>query len=209
MTSKRKSLPLWKKFKIVIMLNNGNATIVAKLAKEFKLPRQTLQSALKNKEKIISEYEAGRDSETKRKRKHKFDAADEPLINCFKCVIDQKIAVSGEMLLLKAQEFARACGYDDTDTQDANWVNTCKAREEIACQKLHGEAASVVQCEVDDWQKHRLPELLKRFKAEEIFNADETGLFYRCLPNRSHVMKNAQVEPIQRKATTSGYWEIS
>ena len=67
-----------------------------------------------------------------------------------------------------------------------------KAREEIACKKLHGKAASVDQCEVrvDDWQKHRLPELLKRFKAEEIFNTDETGLFCKCLPNKSHVMKN-------------------
>ena len=68
------------------------------------------------------------------------------------CVGDQKIPVSREMLLLKAQEFAQACGYDDIDTLDANWVNRWKAREEIACKKLHGEVASVDQCEVDDWQ---------------------------------------------------------
>ena len=75
----------------------------------------------------------------------------EPLIKWFKCVRDQKIPVSGEILLLKVQEFARACGYDDTDTLDANCVNRWKAREEIACKKLHGEAASADQCEVDDW----------------------------------------------------------
>ena len=56
---------------------------------------------------------------------------DEPLIKWFKYVRDQKIPVSGEMLLLKAREFERACGYDDTDALDANWVNTWKAREEI------------------------------------------------------------------------------
>ena len=149
-----------------------------------------MQLILKNKKKIISEYEAGRNSEIKRKQKHKFDAVDEPSIKWFKCERDQKISVSGEMLLLKAQEFSRSCGYDDTHTLDANWVNRWKAREEIACKKLHGEAAYVDQFEVDDWQKYRLPELLKRFKAEEIFNTDETGLFYKCLPDRSHVMKN-------------------
>ena len=79
------------------------------------------------------------------------------------------------MLLFKVQEFARDRGYDDTDTLDPNWVNRWKARKEIACKKLHGEAASVYQCEVDYWQKHRLSKLLKRFKAEEIFNADETA----------------------------------
>ena len=96
----------WEKFDIVSKFNNGNATNVTKLAKEFEIPGQTLQSILKNKEKIIAEYEAGRNSEKKRKRKHKFVAADEPLIKWFKCVRDQKIPVSGEMLLLKAQEFA-------------------------------------------------------------------------------------------------------
>ena len=116
MSSKRKSLPPWKKFEIVSKFNNGNATNVTKLAKEFEIPRQTFQSILKNKEKIISEYEARRNSKTKRKRKHKFDAVDEPLIKWFKCVRDQKIPISGEMLLLKAQEFARACDYNDTDT---------------------------------------------------------------------------------------------
>ena len=94
------------------------------------------------------------------------------------------------MLLLKAQEFARACGCDDTDKLDANWVNRWKSRQEVVCKKLHGEAESVDQCGVDDWQKHRLPALLKQFKAEEIFNTDETGLFYRCLSDRTHVMKN-------------------
>ena len=85
------------------------------------------------------------------------------------------------------------------DTLDANWVNRWKAREEIACKKLHGEAASVDQCEVDDWQKHHLLKLLKRFTAEEIFNTDETGLFYKCLPDRSHFMKNVQVENYPKK----------
>ena len=57
---RNRSLPLWKKFEIVSKFNNGNATNVTKLAKEFDIPRQTLQLILKNKEKIISEYEASR-----------------------------------------------------------------------------------------------------------------------------------------------------
>ena len=69
-------------------------------------------------------------------------------------------------------------------------MNRWNAGEEIAYKRLHGEAASVDQYEVDDWQKHRLPELLKRFKAEEIFNTNENTSFYKCLPDISHVMKN-------------------
>ena len=31
---------------------------------------------------------------------------------------------------------------------------------------------------------------LRQFKAEDIFNADKSGLFYRCLPDKTHVFKN-------------------
>ena len=46
------------------------------------------------------------------------------------------------------------------------------------CKKLHGEAESVDQNDVDEGQTNCLPTLLKQFKDEDIFNADETGLFY-------------------------------
>ena len=58
------------------------------------------------------------------------------------------------------------------------------------CKKLRGEAESVDQNGVDEWQTNCLPALLKQFKAEDSFNADKTGLFYRCLPDRTHVFKN-------------------
>ena len=51
-------------------------------------------------------------------------------------------------------------------------------RKDIECKKLHGEAESVDQNGVDEWQTNCLAALLKQFKAEEIFNAHETGLFY-------------------------------
>ena len=69
------------------------------------------------------EFEAGRNAEAKRKRKHNFDNVDELLINWFRCARDQKIPVSGKMLLLKAQEFARASGYENSEKLDINWVN--------------------------------------------------------------------------------------
>ena len=40
------------------------------------------------------------------------------------------------------------------------------------------------------WQNHRFPTLLKKFKPEEIFNTDETGLFYRCMHDKTHVFEN-------------------
>ena len=93
------------------------------------------------------------------------------------------------MLFLKGRQFASVCSHDNADKLDINWINRWKSRE-VACKKLHGEAASVDELSLDNWQKTRLPILLKDFKKEQIVNADETGLFYKCLSDRTHVLKN-------------------
>ena len=71
-----------------------------------------------------------------------------------------------------------------------SWINWWKSRKEVAFKKLHGEAASVDELSLDNRQKTRLPILLKDFEEEQIFNANETGLFYKCLPDSTHVLKN-------------------
>ena len=60
------------------------------------------------KDKIVSDFEAGRSSETKGKRKHNFNAA-KPLLKWFRSAKNEKILISREILLLKAQEYAEVC----------------------------------------------------------------------------------------------------
>ena len=160
------------------------------LAKKLEISRTSLTTILKNKEKIIEDFEAGCSSKTKRKRKHNFEAVDEPLVKWFRQARDEKIPVSGEMLLLKAQEYAEVCGFENPKKLNMSWINRWKVRKDIVCKTLHGEAEFVDRNGVDEWQTNCLPALLKQFKTEDIFNADETGLFYRCLPDKTQVFKN-------------------
>ncbi|GBN49321.1 hypothetical protein AVEN_20138-1 [Araneus ventricosus] len=42
-----------------------------------------------------------------------------------------------------------------------------------------------VDCEtVDDWIQNQLPDLKKGYEQKDIFNVDETGLFYNLLPSK-------------------------
>ena len=106
MSNIRTSLPLWKKYDIVNEVNRRNDTPVSMLSKELEISRTSLITILKNKEKIIEDFEAGCSSKTKRKRKRNFEAVVEPLIKLFRQAREEKIPVSEEMLLLKAQEYA-------------------------------------------------------------------------------------------------------
>ena len=49
---------------------------------------------------------------------------------------------------------------------------------------LQGEAASVDSATVEEY-KAKFQDLLKEFNPSDIFNLDETGLFYKLLPNRT------------------------
>lgn len=44
--------------------------------------------------------------------------------------------------------------------------------------------------ECDKWKRDVLPSLLKDYQEQDIFNADETGLFFKCLPDKTLTFKN-------------------
>ena len=50
------------------------------------------------------------------------------------------------------------------------------------CKVVCGEAASVDTSVVSNW-KSKLSTLLEGYSPDCVYNVDETGLFYRCLPN--------------------------
>ena len=39
------------------------------------------------------------------------------------------------------------------------------------------------------WNETTLPTLLSNYSLENVYNADEYGLFYQCLPNKSYQLK--------------------
>ena len=42
---------------------------------------------------------------------------------------------------------------------------------------------------VAPWNETTLPKLLSKYDLKDIFNADEFGLFYQCLPNKTYHFK--------------------
>ena len=55
----------------------------------------------------------------------------------------------------------------------------------IKFKRAHGEKSSADEAAAENWLMHKLPKLLEEFPETDIFNADETGLFYRATPYSS------------------------
>ena len=54
---------------------------------------------------------------------------------------------------------------------------------------LHGEAADVDAEAIAD-EMNRLRNKIREFHPDNVYNMDETGLMFKCLPNRSYVKKS-------------------
>ncbi|GFR58720.1 tigger transposable element-derived protein [Elysia marginata] len=64
------------------------------------------------------------------------------------------------------------------------WLDRFKLRHGIVMKAVSGEAASAKRVDTTAWEAE-LQDILKKFEPRDIYNADETGLFYKCLPNKS------------------------
>ena len=58
------------------------------------------------------------------------------------------------------------------------WLSTWKGRHGVFSVRLHGEAGGADQQGVARAQRE-LPGIIEKYRPEDVFNIDETGLFYR------------------------------
>ena len=105
------------------------------LAKELEISRTSLIIILKNIEKMIEDFGAGYSRKTKLKHKHNFEAVDKHLMKWFRQARNEKIPVSGKMLLLKAQEYAEVCSCENPNKLNMCWINRWKMRKDIVYKK--------------------------------------------------------------------------
>ncbi|KAE9020742.1 hypothetical protein PR002_g12449 [Phytophthora rubi] len=98
---------------------------------------------------------------------------------------EAKTAMADDVLLLKAQELAERLGIDSTQLRFSNgWLQSFKKRKGIRSHVLHGEGGAVEDDAVRD-ARLELQELVAQFASDDVFNFDETALFYRLAPNRT------------------------
>ena len=64
-------------------------------------------------------------------------------------------------------------------------MNLIYFRHSISLKVIGGECKSVTDKRTSSWNDATLPTILSIYNLEDIFNADEFGLFYQCLPDKA------------------------
>ena len=71
----------------------------------------------------------------------------------------------------------------------SEWLERFKIRHSIVFRRMCGESAAVTAEMMSDCLTHTLPSVLAEYRPENVFNADETGLFWKCLPDKTMALK--------------------
>jgi hypothetical protein len=94
--------------------------------------------------------------------------------------------VDGPILREKSLKIASTMGFENFSASNG-WIARFKQCHSLVFKKLAGASAAVDT--VTYLCFARLPEQLEGYEAQDIYNADETGLFFNCLPDRTLELK--------------------
>jgi hypothetical protein len=184
---KRTSLTIEKKMEIIRRSEAGENS--KDLAAEFSVGRTTISDILKRKYKFFKfiSMNADKNENLKRRRTlrrtvHK--VLEENLIEWYNQLRDSGAYVSGPMIASRAQELHKELGYTDTFTASNGWLDRFKVRNGI---KLCGLREVKTESDINAVAPYKTDlQVLAQWynlSLEQIYNADETDLFWRMLPN--------------------------
>jgi hypothetical protein len=97
------------------------------------------------------------------------------------------IPVDGAILWGKVKIIAAHLNIENF-TPSKGWIARFRDRHGLVYKKLAGESAAVDSKSTETWLE-RLPSLLEGYEQRDIYNADQTGLFYNVLPDRILALK--------------------
>ena len=187
--NKYQSLTIKRKLEIIDLVDNAPPGKKKKdIASEAGIPPSTLSTILKNRDVLKAIHTFGSSTKKRNRDPSRLDV-DAALFQWFTAARAQSVPISGEVLKAKAEELALELDSTESWNCSDGWLSCWKNRHNITYKTVSGKNAAVDQEICDDWKKTILEPLLDRYNLNDIFNADETGLFWRLLPDKTHAVR--------------------
>lgn len=179
---------LKEKVEILCEVDCGK-TSKLEIARKHGIPKSTLSTYIKNKRAIEEAYATDAfTGSRKRLRSAKHPELERAVLTWIKETRSQNIPLSGPIVMAKAANFALRLNIDDFKASEG-WLHRFRERHEIVFRTVSGEGKEVNSETCAKWQSGALQELLQEYSPRDIFNADETALFYKLLPSKTLTYK--------------------
>jgi hypothetical protein len=162
------------------------------IAKKLGCSQPQISSISKNRDAIQAEFESCSNPELKRHRSGKAPVVESALKEWFSNARSKDIPISTNILQEKAEDLASKMKITDFSAT-GGWLSRWKHRNNIGFKKMHGEKKDADQEAADQWINNILPQLLETYSPENVYNADETGIYYRALPDGTLTFKTDKI----------------
>jgi hypothetical protein len=161
------------------------------LLSEYKLRSYShLTEIMKKEEKIIEKYQSISNKtsvKTFALKEAKHPELEKALILWMRQMRTSRMNLTADLILKKAEKFAKDLGFDFKPTN--GYLKGLKQRNGILFAKQYGESVSVDNTIVENWST-KLKDDLKGYRPQDVYNLDETALFYRLLPSKTYVFSD-------------------
>jgi hypothetical protein len=194
MKRKRVVISVQDKLTAIKRLDKGES--LRSVAKNYGVGISTVSEWRKNRKKIEQwcSVLASPAPQRKSMKKGEYNKIDETLYLWFTQQRDRGIPISGPILQQKAIEIGEnlpVIEAPDTFTASDGWLSRWKRRHGIRQLNICGEKLSANQAEVENFkQKFKLIMEEEEYTPDQIYNCDETGLYYKMLPSKTLAGKN-------------------
>lgn len=183
---KRKTITIEQKSAMLKAVESGVKK--KKVAEDFGVSLSTLSTILSKREAITGAVARGVKGDRMKLRAPAFEAVEKAVFNWFLEIRASGTPVSGALLQQKARNFACIMGHDDFVASDG-WLQRFKERHDIVGRAVSGESLSVDREAAVAWIEKNIGQLLEKYSPRDLFNADETALFYQMLPQKTLALK--------------------
>ncbi|KFD47718.1 hypothetical protein M513_11396 [Trichuris suis] len=158
-----------------------------KTAERFHVSKTTVSNIQRRKREYLERYDKESGDAQRKRRRASLDQVSEAALSWFKQTIAANERISGPMVQEVARRFALEFGLTGFHAS-SGWLEKFKLRHKTS-QKILCDESNEVPVEVLEDFIAKFRYFASGFKEEDIFNADECGLFFKAMPDRSLVLK--------------------
>lgn len=154
---------------------------------------------------LLSDWRKNRDdllkspSALKKRRLSPFAEVDKALLEYICKAQEVHLPLSDDLLATRATEIAQEQGYELSEETgfgaiSLSWVTRFKRRHGYRAVRLKGEIGSNSKA-LAEAELPNLRETISRYSACNIYNFDETALFWKCMPDTTIAKKGSDSQP--------------
>lgn len=182
-----KNLTVAQKLEIIKELEQQHPLSKRALGRKFNVTEGAIRKVFTNRDNIKKRSaELSEETKNKKCRMHarKHSDIEDKLYEWLQLIRKVELPVSPSLTIGKSKELAKNMGLPEEQFKGSwRWFDNFRERKGLKSVVLHGEGAEVNKSDPVLLEKlNELYNVIVKYDSENIYNMDESGLFYRILP---------------------------